>query len=102
MVSNSLPSPGGGVFYLTPVLERSSFRGCHIRLPDTPKPLSAIIYKGNYYSYVRCFPDLDSAQRGAGRMIERGNIVVLTQTGKGLVLWVFEADAQLAVKPLTL
>jgi hypothetical protein len=78
------------------VLDRQAVKSCHIWLPDEPKPIGGIVYGGRLYSYVRFYPDVDSALRGWNRLTERGNISVFTRTAKGLVLWVFEADGRLA------
>lgn len=86
--------------YTPVILRQKAVKSCHINLPDTPKPISAIFYSGKFYSYVKCFPSLELAKKGAMRLMERGNAVVLTQAPKGLVLWVMEQDAQLATKPV--
>lgn len=83
-----------------PILDKAAIKSCHIYLPDTPKPLSAIVYKGQFYSYVKVFRDLEAAQRAATRLVVKGNSVVWTSTSKGLILWVLEPDAYLASKPL--
>ena len=82
------------------ILRQKVVKCCHIWLPDVPRPVSAIFYSGKFYSYVRFFPSLEAAKRGAGRLVERGNKVILTQASKGLVLWVLEQDAQLVTKSL--
>jgi hypothetical protein len=79
-----------------PILNRQLVVNCHITVPDLPKPVGAIAYGGKFYSYFRCYPDVDSVQRAAARLIARGDLILLTQVRKGLVLWVFEPDAQLA------
>lgn len=79
-----------------PLVDRHLVQTCHIQIPGEPKPVSAIAYDNRLYSYVRFYSDLDSALRGAERLIARGNRTVLTRVPKGLVLWVFEADAQVA------
>jgi hypothetical protein len=78
------------------LLNRKDVRTCHIVLPDEPKPISAIRYQNKFYSYLKFYPSTEPAQRAAGRLIEKGEAVVLTQIPKGLILWVFEPDAQLA------
>ncbi len=79
-----------------PIIDQKLVINCHIYLPDTPKAVSAICYNGDYYSYVRLYPNVEAAQRGVDRMLSLGNTVVLTQVRKGLVLWVLEPDARLA------
>jgi len=78
------------------ILNRNSVRTCHITLPDTPKPIGAIAYNSQLYSYVKFYSTLEAAQRAFERMENHGHTVVLTQVPKGLVLWVLEPDAQLA------
>lgn len=78
------------------ILDRTLVRTCHITLPDTPKPVAGILFKKQLYSYVRFYPTLETAQRGYERLLQRGNLAVLTRISKGLVLWVCEPDARLA------
>jgi hypothetical protein len=80
------------------VLARQAFKTCHVQLPDLPDATSAIYYNRQFYCYVRFYPTVEAAQRGAQRLMDRGNPVVLTQVPKGLVLWVSEPDATLATK----
>ncbi|MBF2029393.1 MAG: hypothetical protein IGS48_21975 [Oscillatoriales cyanobacterium C42_A2020_001] len=86
------PSPSNPI----PILDGRTVKNCHIVLPDVPKPTSAIWYANRFYGFVRAYTDMDAAQRAAERLITRGNPVVLTQVRRGLILWVFEPDAQLA------
>ncbi|GAB4379370.1 MAG: hypothetical protein Kow00121_33410 [Elainellaceae cyanobacterium] len=72
---------------------------CHVTLPDTTKPTSAICYEGQFYTYVKFFPTVEAARSKAELLIHRGNAVILTRVPKGLVLWVLEPDAR-PVKPL--
>jgi hypothetical protein len=83
----------------TPIFVQKLVERCHITLPDTPKPTSAICYEGQFYAYVRFFPTVEAARQKAELMVRRGNAVLLTRVPKGLVLWVRELDAQLAQKP---
>lgn len=78
----------------TPIFSQKLVDRCHVILPDTPKPIGAIAYEGQYYVYVRCFPTVEIARRKAEMMSQRGNTVLLTRTPKGLVLWVLELDAR--------
>jgi hypothetical protein len=86
--------------YTVPVLNPQSLRKCHVLLPGEQKASSAVIYNNQYYIYVRIFPDAEAAQRGVNRLLEKGNKVVLTETLRGLVLWVFEPDARPVVRSL--
>ncbi|MDX2241705.1 MAG: hypothetical protein NW224_13555 [Leptolyngbyaceae cyanobacterium bins.302] len=79
-----------------PILNGKAVKSCHIVVPDLPKPVGAIAYEGRFYSYFRCYEDTASVQRVATRLIARGDQVLLTQVRRGLVLWVFEPEAQLA------
>lgn len=81
-----------------PIIDQRLVINCHIRLPDTPKAVSAVCYNGDYYSYVRLYPTAEAAKRGVDRLLSLGNTVILTQVRKGLVLWVLEPDARLAQK----
>jgi hypothetical protein len=78
------------------LLDRKEVRTCHVLLPDDPKPVSAIQYHNRFYSYLKFYPTVEPAQRAAKRLIGKGEAVILTPIPKGLILWVFEPDAQLA------
>jgi hypothetical protein len=80
-----------------PILNRTAFKSCHVLLPDEDKPLSAVRYGNQFFSYFRAYTSVEAVQKDAARLIARGDRVVLTQVRKGLILWVFEPDAQLAV-----
>lgn len=82
----------------TPIFSQKLVDRCHILLPDTPKPTSAICYEGEYYAYVKFFLTVETARHKADLMARRGNRVLLTRIPKGLVLWVHEPDAQLVSK----
>lgn len=86
--------------FAVPLLNSQSLRKCHVLLPGEPKASSAIIYGNQYYVYVRIFSDAESAQRAVDRMQQKGNKVVLTETRRGLVLWVLEPDARPVVRSL--
>jgi hypothetical protein len=77
-----------------PVFLQKLVERCHIRLPDTSRPTSAIYYDGQYYAFVKLFPTLEVARQKARLLTQRGNTVLLTRVPKGLVLWVHEPDAQ--------
>jgi hypothetical protein len=81
-----------------PIFSQKLVERCHVILPDSPKPTGAIVYEGQYYVYVKFFANADGAQRGASRLISKGNAVILTRAPKGLVLWVHEPEAVLATK----
>lgn len=83
----------------TPIFVQKVVDRCHIWLPGTPKPTSAICYEGRFYAYVRFFPSMEAARHKAELMVQRGNSVILTRVPKGLVLWVLESDAQIVQKP---
>lgn len=79
-----------------PILPSQAVKKCHIVVPDLAKPVGAIAYEGKFYSYFRCYEDLTSARRTAARLLARGDLFLLTQVRRGLILWVFEPDAKLA------
>lgn len=94
------PLLSGAAISLPILVEQRLVKRCHIYLPDMLKPVSAISYQGRFYSYVRFFADLASAQRAGARLAAKGDTVVFTQVAKGFVLWVYEAEAHLASKPV--
>jgi hypothetical protein len=86
--------------FTVPLLNSQSLRKCHVLLPGEQRACGAVIYNNQYYVYVRLFPDAESAQRGVDRLQQKGHKVVLTETHRGLVLWVREPDARPAVRSL--
>lgn len=93
-----MPSPSNSPLEPTPIFSQKLVDRCHVLLPGTLKPTSAIYYEGNYYAYVKFFPTVEVARQKAALMTQRGNQVLLTRVPKGLVLWVYEPDAQPATK----
>ncbi|NJO80078.1 MAG: hypothetical protein HC827_17225 [Cyanobacteria bacterium RM1_2_2] len=96
--SPTSPQPSSIVNEPTPIFSQKLVDRCHILLPDTPTPTSAIYYEGRYYAYVKFFPTVEIARQKADLIAQRGNLVLLTRIPKGLVLWVHEPDARPASK----
>jgi hypothetical protein len=80
---------------LIPILMQKVMDRCHVALPGTAKPTSAIAFEEKFYVYVKFFVSDAIARQKAEMMVSRGNQVVLTRVPKGMVLWVQESDAQL-------
>ena len=97
---SNLPAQSNNSIEPTPIFVQKLVDRCHVLLPDTPKPTSAVIYDGHYYAFVKFFPSIEAARRKAALMTQRGNSVILTRVPKGLVLWVLELDAQPVEKSL--
>jgi hypothetical protein len=98
MVNSARPIPPSPPLRASlPILNRTAFQSCHIVLPDEDKPVSAVRYGNQFFSYFRAYNSIETVQKDAARLMSRGDRVVLTQVRKGLVLWVFEPDAKLAV-----
>ncbi|MBW4517233.1 MAG: hypothetical protein KME11_18660 [Timaviella obliquedivisa GSE-PSE-MK23-08B] len=68
---------------------------CHLVLPGTAKPTSAITFDDKFYIFVKFFPSDAMVRQKADLMVSRGNQVVLTKVPEGLVLWTLEPDAEL-------
>lgn len=77
-----------------PVFAQKALDRCHIVFPDCSHPTSAICFENRYYAFLKFFPDQEKAKQVAHRLVEKGNQVILTRVRKGLVLWIFEPDAQ--------
>lgn len=80
---------------LIPIVMQKVTDRCHVRLPGTAKPTSAITFDDKFYIFVKFFSSDAIARHKADLMVSRGNQVVLTRVPKGLVLWTLEADAEL-------
>lgn len=94
MLSSSMPQNLPFPAAPTPIFSQKLVDRCHISLPDTPRPTSAIHYEGQYYAYVKFFQTVEVARQKAELLKQRGNQVLLTRVSKGVVLWVHEVDAQ--------
>jgi hypothetical protein len=81
-----------------PIFPQRLVDRCHVILPDMVQPIGAIVFEGQYYAYVKFFSTVESAQRAAERLMEKGNAVIITRIPKGLVLWVHEPEAEPATK----
>ncbi|KGF72829.1 hypothetical protein DO97_03575 [Neosynechococcus sphagnicola sy1] len=79
-----------------PLLQTQEVKRCHIYLPETPRPMGAVFYRGQFYSYVRFFPSVEGMERAALRLRERSHTVLVTSSTKGFVLWAMEPEARLA------
>lgn len=80
---------------LIPIVMQKVTDRCHVVLPGTTKPTSAITFDDKFYIFVKFFPSDAVARQKADLMVSRGNQVVLTRVPKGLVLWTLETDAEL-------
>lgn len=94
MLSRSVPQANNLQMEPTPIFSQKLVDRCHVLLPGTSIPTSAIYYEGQYYAYVKFFPSVEIARQKATLMSQRGNTVLLTRVPKGLVLWVLEPDAR--------
>jgi hypothetical protein len=80
---------------LIPIVMQKVTDRCHVLLPGTDKPTSAITFDDKFYIFVKFFASDAIARQKADLMVNRGNQVVLTRVPKGLVLWAMEPDAEL-------
>ncbi len=78
-----------------PIVMQKVTDRCHVSLPGTAKPTSAIAFDDEFYIFIKFFPSDAVARRKAELMVSRGNQVVLTRVPKGLVLWALESEAEL-------
>lgn len=78
------------------LLDREAYIPCHIRVPDESHRLSAVALDGHFYSFFKVVADPYRALMVATRLGKRDNEVVMTQTKRGYVLWVHEAQARFA------
>lgn len=90
--SNSLSSP----LPYKVLTGSSQYRPCHIQVPDLDKRLAAIQHDGKFYSLFKAVTDIEEANQMIRRLANRGDGAVVTQTAKGLVIWIEEPEARLA------
>lgn len=72
---------------------RNQYRSCHIHVSDSEERLAAIALDNRYYSFFRLVKDRAKALQTAAKLVYRGDEVAITQTTKGDVIWIYEADA---------
>jgi hypothetical protein len=96
----SLPTPINSQ-KLIPILMQRVMDRCHVMLPGTSKPTSAVMFEDGFYVYVKIFASDAIARQKAEMMMSRGNQVILTRVPRGLVLWVLEPDAELVKRRIT-
>jgi hypothetical protein len=85
---------------LIPILMQKVTDRCHVILPGTSRPTSAIALDDRFYVYVKFFASDATARQKAQMVASRGNQPILTRVPKGMVLWVLEPDAQLVKRRL--
>ncbi|MEB3335887.1 MAG: hypothetical protein VKJ46_00370 [Leptolyngbyaceae bacterium] len=84
---------------MTPLtLDVSTVKRCHAQVPDLDRPVPAIAYRKQFYSFVKSFPSLEAAERVAQRLLASGDSVILTRIARGVVLWAWEPEATLVQK----
>ena len=72
---------------------RQQYLTCHLHLPDMPQKFPGILFAGQYYSFFKAFPTLQKTVQVSESLQRKDEVVVITQTPKGYVLWVMEPDA---------
>jgi hypothetical protein len=101
-VPGYLPSPGGeapkpdqesrlpGV----PILDsREQYQTCRIRVPHLKSRLFAVLVQGKYYGLFRSGVAQERALEIAVKLGHRGDEPIITQTGKGYAVWVWQPKA---------
>jgi hypothetical protein len=98
-----LPSPGGeapkpvdqdsrlpGV----PILDsREQYQTCRVRVPHLKSRLFAVLVQGKHYSLFRSGVAQERALEIAVKLEHRGDEPIITQTGKGYAVWVWQPKA---------
>lgn len=88
--ANLSPNPHTALKLLS---DRDQYTSCHIRVPDDPERLSAVVIDAQYYSFFRNMPKADKAIILATKLGQRGDRVALSYSKRGYLLWVYEPDA---------
>jgi hypothetical protein len=73
---------------------RNQYSPCHIQVPDSQERLAAIAVDTRYYSFFKLVSDRAKTLQIAAKLVYRGDDVAITQTPKGDVIWIYEAEAQ--------
>ncbi len=82
-------SPSGRKLFLQP----GQYHSCHIRVPDMPDRLPAVVVDGKFHSFFKTVKDRDKALDLLAKLIDKGDEAVITQTPKAYAVWVLEPTA---------
>ncbi|MGB8700597.1 MAG: hypothetical protein WCD18_14370 [Thermosynechococcaceae cyanobacterium] len=74
-------------------LEAGDYETCHILIRDTQERVAAIEVNQNLYSFFKTVRDREKALDLLGKLYDKGNEAVITQTPKVYALWVLENNA---------
>ncbi|NJK59919.1 MAG: hypothetical protein HC918_06230 [Oscillatoriales cyanobacterium SM2_1_8] len=69
------------------VVKLEPIRRCHIRIPDHDRPVPAVEYRGEYYSFFRFEADWMTTEKIARRLSER---YLITPSARGWAIWTYE------------
>ena len=77
------------------LVQRESYRTCHIRLPEDTHRLPAITLDGKFYGFFRALSDPVKTLGLLLKLSVRGNQAMMTMTNRGYAVWVYEPDGSL-------
>lgn len=82
--------------YCLLLASKEQYLPCHIRLPDAPERVPAILHGTQYYSLFRPIPEADKALEMVLKLGQRHHAAAITQNSQGYFVWVQELDALVA------
>lgn len=71
---------------------RQEYQTCRIKVPHLKQSLFAIVFNGEYYSFLRTEPSQEKALEIITKLSHRLEKMVITNTEKGYVIWNLEPE----------
>lgn len=84
---------GAGRSQLVILRDRTQYRNCYISVADEDKPVAAIEFNGQFYSFFKTMPERARAEQIADRLLDKGHRVLMTLIPRGQAIWVYEPEA---------
>ncbi len=77
------------------ITEADAYEPCHITVPDMAKPLSAISYRGHYYSVFKQEGDASKLIEIAAKLTQRGDDILIAMAPSTYILALLEPNGKL-------
>ncbi len=77
------------------ITEADAYESCQIQVPDMAKPLSAITYRGRYYSIFKQEADAERLIEIAAKLTQRGDDILIAMAASNYILALLEPNAKL-------
>lgn len=101
MSSKIESQPNSQLNYPAPTIiiqSRSQYKPCHINVPDLERPVPAISFGQEYYSFFRAVPNAEKTFEIIAKLSKIGENTVITKVPKAYIIWVLEPQGSLCQK----